>query len=186
MNAGKSSCNEFMLSVSSDTSHNALFHRTKEHRYTDNQTDYLVNLGYHDEAQSVITISFPHSGIYQFDDIKVICQPMEQYPKQIAALKQEEIGTNSIKGTINLKKDKILCLSVPYSKGFHAVVDGKKAPLLKANTMYMALPLAAGSHTIKLYYRTPGLYPGIFISCMEFLLFAMLIRNKKKRRPSVH
>ena len=191
MNAGKSSCNEFMLSVSSDTSHNALFHRTKEHRYTDNQTDYLVNLGYHDEAQSVITISFPHSGIYQFDDIKVICQPMEQYPKQIAALKQdtlkqEEIGTNSIKGTINLKKDKILCLSVPYSKGFHAVVDGKKAPLLKANTMYMALPLAAGSHTIKLYYRTPGLYPGIFISCMGFLLFAMLIRNKKKRRPSVH
>ena len=155
MDTGNPSHNEFRLSIFSDTAHNKLIHKTKNHIYSDGQSDYLVNMGYHDKAETSITIQFPRKGIYKFDEIKVICQPMEQYPKQIAALKQdalgqEEIGTNSIKGTIHLSKDKILCLSIPYSKGFHAIVDGKKTPILKANTMYIALPLSAGGHTIEL------------------------------------
>lgn len=190
MDAGKPEYNEFMLSVSSDSSHNKLFHRTANHRYTDNQTDYLVNLGYHDQADSVITIRFPHSGSYKFDEINVICQPMEDYPKQISALRQEileqeELGVNFVKGTIRLSKDKILCLSIPYSKGFYAIVDGKKTSLLKANTMYMALPLTAGSHTIELYYRTPGLRIGICISCAGFLFFFPLTRKRQNALRSI-
>lgn len=183
MDTGNPDDDEFILDILGDASRNTLRYNTLRHKYTDGQEDFLVNLGYRDEAGSVIRIRFPAKGVYRFDDIKIICQPMERYPEQIAALKretlkQEEIGVNSVKGTISLKEDKILCLSIPYSKGFRAVVDGKKEPLLKANVMYMALPLSAGEHTVELHYRTPGLYPGIWISCMGFLLFAIIFRKK--------
>lgn len=49
------------------------------------------------------------------------------------------MDTNTIQGNINLKKDKILCLAVPYSKGWKATVDGKEQELLQANTMYMGV-----------------------------------------------
>ena len=186
MDTGNPDDDEFILEILGDASRNTLRYNTPYHKYTDGQKDFLVNLGYYDEAGAAVKIRFPQKGVYRFSDIKIFCQPMENYPEQITALKkdsleQEEIGVNSVKGKISLQEDKILCLSVPYSKGFRAVVDGKEEPLLKANMMYMALSLSAGEHTIELYYRTPGLYPGILISCAGFLLFLIIIRFNTKK-----
>lgn len=156
------------------------------HKYSTGQKDYLINLGFHKRAQTYITIKFPRKGTYQFDDIQVICQPMNAYASQIETLKEDvmentEIGTNTITGSIDLKQDKILCFSVPYSKGWRAYVDGKEQPLLKANIMYMALPLSKGMHTIQLRYRTPGLCIGIVLSCLGILLFYYQNSVKNKR-----
>lgn len=65
-------------------------------------------------------------------------------PNKFPALKENvlkniKMDTNTIQGNINLKKDKILCLAVPYSKGWKATVDGKEQELLQANTMYMGV-----------------------------------------------
>ena len=51
------------------------------------------------------------------------------------------MGTNEITGDISVSEKKALVLSVPYSKGFTAYVDGKETKLQKANTMFMALEL---------------------------------------------
>ena len=59
-------------------------------------------------------------------------------------------------------------------------LEGKEAALLKANVMYMALPLTAGEHTIELSYRTPGLYAGVGISLAGIVLFVFLWRKRKK------
>ena len=71
------------------------------------------------------------------------------------ALENVKMGTNEIAGNISISKKKALVLSVPYSKGFTAYVDGKETKLQKANTMFMALELEPGSHEIRLTYCTP-------------------------------
>ena len=77
MNTGNPNDDEFILDILADTSRNTLRYNTLYHKYTDGQKDFLVNLGYHEEAGSVIKIRFPYQGVYSFEEISVICQPME-------------------------------------------------------------------------------------------------------------
>ena len=79
-------------------------------------------------------------------------------------LENVSFGTNSVSGTISLEEDKLLCVSLPYSQGWTAYVDGEPSEILQANTMYMALALEAGEHTIEFKYETPGLKQGLALT----------------------
>lgn len=72
-------------------------------------------------------------------------------------------------------------LSVPYSQGFTAYVDGKETKLQKANTMFMALELEPGEHEIRLTYCTPYLKPGIVLSVTGLILYVLLVLYRKKK-----
>lgn len=131
--------------------------------------DFAINMGYQNGAKSEITLEFKNKGIYKFDSLKVICQPMMNMVDDIAArnvdtLQEIEKKTNALKGKITLKKPKILVLSVPYSTGWTAYVDGEKTELKQADTMYMAIELTEGTHEVKIKYMTPYLKLGLFLS----------------------
>ena len=105
-----------------------------------------MGLGYTDSAKKSITITFDERGIYDLADIEVLEQPVDDAKAQIAALSADtmqnvQMRANAITGTVDLKETKILCLSIPYSNGWTATVDGKKAELLQANTAFSALAL---------------------------------------------
>ncbi len=176
-----------------ETARTKFYHMTEHFSYYTGQQDYLINLGYSEKGKNKVTLTFPVVGVYDFDTIEIICQPMEDYEEQVTALAQdvmvnEEIGTNTVTGEINLSEDKILCLSIPYSDGWTASVDGEQAEILKANTMYMALPLTKGSHKIELKYSTPLLKESVIISMVAFGVFIVLmivytiIKRRKKNK----
>ena len=84
-------------------------------------------------------------------------------------------------GKIALDKAKILCLTIPYSNGWTALVDGKPAKIYQANSMFMGLPLEAGTHEIELVYKTPGGKIGTGITEMGIAACLMIyvVRRKK-------
>jgi len=149
--------------------------------------DYLANLGYSEMPQSSVEIVFPTAGAYTLRGIEIFCYPFDNYEQQVQDLNNDvlenvAVNTNKIEGTISLEADKILCLSIPYSDGWTAIVDGEERELLQANTMFMALPLEAGYHEVQLQYVTPGLTAGIALSLGGILTFiAICIRVCKKR-----
>jgi len=154
-----------------------LYYRTKKSRNYNNRHDYTISLGYSKERVKWLTITFPFAGTYLYDDINIICEPMEGYGDRISRLKEDTLenirtGTNCFSGNISLGQPKLLCLPIPYSAGWEAFVDGKKADLYKANLMYMALDLDTGSHSIVLKYHTPLLTAGAWISVISALLYA--------------
>ena len=136
-----------------------------------------------------MVLTFQETGTYTFGDIRILCQSMDNYPEQVSALKEnglkdEKITDNGIEGTITVDQNKILCLSVPYSSGWSAWVDGQKTEISRANIMYMALELEKGTHEIILRYQTPYLRLGVFISCMGIMLLiaeTALYRRRQKR-----
>jgi len=65
-----------------------------------------------------------------------------------------------------------------YDLGWHAAVDGRPAPLLRANLIMRALSVEAGPHRIVLEYRTPGLVAGATISALCLCLLALLGLNR--------
>ena len=151
--------------------------------------DFMVNLGYAQEARTSVVISFGRTGIYPFDALRVECLPMDDYVQQLsnrteAVLEHVEIGTDEVTGEISLKKPKLLNLAIPYSKGWSAFVDGTETKLHRSNVMYLALELGAGKHTIRLVYHTPWMKEGLCISFVTGLSCLVTVFVRKRRRQS--
>ena len=86
---------------------------------------------------------------------------MAQYPARMdklraGAMRDITITTNEVSGTVSSDKPGILFLSIPYSTGWTAEVDGKPARVLR---------LIPGSRSRYRSRRTPGdhalLHPGL-------------------------
>lgn len=136
--------------------------------------NYLFNLGYSEEERTNCRIIFPQKGTYRLDDIQVYALSMDKYPEYVEALRAEpleniEFDTNRISGTVDLSHNKILCMSIPYSVGWSAKVDGEPVKILRGNYMFMAIPLLKGHHEIEFNYCTPGLKLGVIISLLSFI-----------------
>lgn len=137
--------------------------------YANGMKTQLLDLGYTTEGYTTCTITFPSKGTFRLEALEIWCQPMSDYEEEIHALQEdvlENVETNwrGITGTISTTKDKILCLSIPYSRGWTAYIDGQRAKIYQANTAFMAVELTPGEHEIELCYWTPGLTAGLCLS----------------------
>jgi hypothetical protein len=82
----------------------------------------------------------------------------------------------------NAPEDALLVLSEQHLSGWTATVDGRPAPLLRANVALRAVPLAAGQHRVRFAYATPGLGAGAGISVAALALCAVLLVAFRSRR----
>lgn len=176
------------LKTSGDVSKTITYY-TEDYSWYNDRHDFAVNLDYSDDGVTSVTLKFSAIGIYSFDSIDIVCQPMKNYPQQISALKSYtldsvEVGTDEVSGIINLDKSSVLCLSIPYSIGWNAYVDGTPTELHRANVKNMAIILERGEHEVHLVYHTPFLRLGLAISLVGFSLFAVLIIYKRKNMVS--
>ncbi len=152
--------------------------------------DYLINLGYQKKAMKSCVLTFGKTGKFHLGGIQVYALPMNHYEEQVkerktGGMENIKIKNNQITGAVNIAKDSLLCLSIPYSKGWSAYVNGVKTELLQANVMYMALPLKSGNNEIKLSYGTPLLRAGIIVSVTGWFLFiSIIIFNRIKKVKS--
>jgi len=169
-----------------------VFVSTPSYSWYINKHDFTTNLGYSEKAKNEIILTFNSPGLYTYDSIEIVSQPMNNFAKQAGSLRKDvlqnvNLSANTVKGTINLKSSKILCLSIPYSSGWKAAVDGQKVNILQADTIYMAIPLTAGKHSVLLTYTTPGIKRGLTVSCTGTACFIAIvldgcIRNRVKRK----
>ena len=69
-----------------------------------------------------------------------------------------------------------------FAAGWSATVDGTPTPILKANTMMRAVPVAAGPHTIELAFKPPGLALGMTFTIVgsTILLGLFLVHWRRK------
>jgi uncharacterized membrane protein YfhO len=142
--------------------------------------NFLINTGYSKIEKNWVRITFPETGTYHCEGIEVYNLSMKHVKKQLNKLRQDTLynikeTNNRIEGDASLSKQGIMVLSIPYSKGWQATVDGKQVELRKANIMYSAIELTEGEHHIILTYRTPYLFTGLLLSLGGLLLFIGII-----------
>ena len=134
-----------------------------------------------------IELSFRHPGIYEFDEFEVSAQSMDRTKIGLAergkyCLENIAIDTNTISGSIETDSKKILVLTVPFSKGWKAYVDGEKHELKQANIMFTGIPLNPGKHDIMLIYETPYLRVGLYLFSLGLIAtIVILIINAGRR-----
>ena len=103
-------------------------------------------------------------------------------------LKIDKFSDSDIYGTIDVKNDGVMFLSIPYEKGWSVYVDGKKAETVRLMQAMLGVKLQQGRHEIRLKYIPEGLVTGMAVSSVSlllFMLFAVIDRRKKKYAPYI-
>lgn len=166
-----------------------LNYKTEINQYYSGWKDFAINMGYRSHGADALEITFQSEGVYSMSELAVVVQPTEEMMRHAVArlactmtdvdLHRNPVSfaSSEITGTVNAEQDRYLVFSIPYSKGWTAYDNGKKAELQKANLMYLGMPIEAGSHEIRLVYRTPGGTAGIFVSLAGVALMIFLCRK---------
>lgn len=171
----------------------SLTYFTDKHRMYAGKHDFLCNLGYSQGETDTVTLQFPAAGQYTFDSVRIVSQPMDSVEMQLENLKQEQLrnisfNSNEIEGMIECGGDRILCIAIPYSKGWTLYVDDRKTETFSVNTMFIGAELKPGIHKIKLVYETPYLRAGVWITLAGFMfsIIIILITKKGKMRNGMY
>jgi len=99
------------------------------------------------------------------------------------AMTDIELGANRVSGKVASPAAGVLFLSIPYSSGWTATVDGDPVETLRVNTAFTGVPVAAGEHEVELRYTTPWLVPGLAIALGTAAAFVVVRLVRRKRRP---
>lgn len=181
----------WLLTVNTPNTSNIGMFTSDGQLYNNGAKTQLLYLGNSPDGYTSCTLTFPQKGTFTLDDLEVYCQPMDHYAEQIELLRAEplenvETNWRGLTGTISTSKDKFLCFSIPYDKGWTAYVDGKKAELVQANIGFMGVELSAGDHDIELKYCPLGMPLGAVFSCIGLVGVVALTFGSKKKRMSEH
>lgn len=150
-------------------------------------SDYWVKIDM-EKGVNVFDISFLPDKRYSLSDVGLYIRDTsgdDKARKELEkySLKEIEIRQDDwIEGKLDLDEDRILFLSIPYSRGWSAYVNGEEREILKADIGFSAVPLEAGQYEIKLVYWTPGLRAGAVISGIALVGFGCwgIYEGKKK------
>jgi hypothetical protein len=91
-------------------------------------------------------------------------------PNTAEEVREIERTLNSVSLDVNASAPGWLVVVEGYDVGWRATVDGTKAPVLLANMIFRAVPVAAGRHRVALRYHTPFLATGMLLSITAAVL----------------
>ena len=165
------------------TREDAGFSNNKSHMYGGRHS-WMFNLGLIKETMNGVTITFFREGKYKVDQIKIYGESEERIEKNIKNLPSLTdnviISNNSISFDLESTKDKYMLLSIPYSTGWVAYVDGEKRAIRKCDDAFILLNLEKQDKHVELKYFTPGLLEGGALTVFSLLIFGFLAVKEKK------
>ena len=101
-------------------------------------------------------------------------------------LELAEFSDAHFKGGVSAAKDGVLCLTVPYDKGWTVLLDGKELSeddySLIGGVLY-GLPVEQGEHEVEFTYHLYGAGAGIAVSCVSIIMLAAFLILLRKIDP---
>lgn len=155
---------------------------------------FILSIGRVEEG-STVTVRFKLKGEtptgyvrlsaadFQTEPFNKLVQRMEQ-----RSMNMEEVDSRHISGTVTAAQEQTLFLSVPYDKGWKAVVDGKPVKTDKIGDAFLAVPLEEGEHHVVLTFTPAGFALGGKISLGAIILFVGIcvsfpsVRRKREEK----
>lgn len=175
--------NTYFIRVSGKGWKYAMRIQQKGSGYSFGRNDYIIHLG--KLKDKAVRIKFMGRGKYKVDEMKILAVSQDKTLRFLSRLKDNGVmrqisyEDNQFSGNIYTDKNRMLCIPIPYSKGWKALDNGREMKIKKVNGMYMGWLLTPGEHKIRMTYRTPGLIPGAVISAVTLGL--LLVLRKRKR-----
>ena len=156
---------------------NVLHNDADENNKFNMQRPYIACIGYFNKGDKISIYSNLKAGANGTAQVYVNMLNSSVLEEAYQKLSQSVMTTtartdSSMSGTITAKQDGLFYTSIPYEKGWKAVVDGKEVTITPVGNSLLAFPLKAGEHTIELTYIPNGFMPGLLIALVCAALFA--------------
>jgi uncharacterized membrane protein YfhO len=150
-------------------------------------TDQIVNLGSRTQSVRHVKLKLNRIGTLSFKSLQIETVPMAGYAAAVSKLQSRAMrditfGVNRVSGTVSSPTNGILYLSIPYSTGWTARVDGQAVPTLRVNTAFTGVAIAPGTHTVVLNYFTPWLAAGLAAAALAAATLVGLWAASARRR----
>jgi hypothetical protein len=100
----------------------------------------------------------------------------------VCAITNVSFSLNKVEADVNAAEPSLVVLSQSYYHLWHASVDEKPVPLLRANLSFQAVEVSAGTHHLKLIYRDPNLEIGAIISALSLAACGLIWLRAPKIR----
>ena len=116
--------------------------------------------------------------------LAVLPEPLAQPsgpPLAPVAADRIEVRPNQVTASLTAPADGLIVLLEPWFPGWRATVDGAPATLLRADFLFMATPVRAGPHTLRLTYFPDRLLPGVAIAILAAALLVLLCKLTMQR-----
>ncbi len=158
------------------------------------KTAHIMNIGTYPAGTKVSLYGTIAAGT-NYSNIRSYCYTLNEdvFERGLEILRKNTLSAtkvtdSSLKGTINTDTAGILYTSIPYEKGWHAVVDGKEVDIVAIGDAMCSIYLPAGEHTVKFYFVPQGFVIGTAAFLIALALFVMMCvftgrkyRDKEKR-----
>jgi hypothetical protein len=108
-------------------------------------------------------------------------EPSDGRPVGPVAATGIEVDGPRLRATLDAPADGLAVVVDPFFPGWTATVDGKPAPVLRANYAFQAIPVTAGRHEIALTYRNRWVGIGAAVSLGTLALLAALLALRARR-----
>lgn len=128
-----------------------------------------------------VTLSPGHYRILEFEAYQMDGKDLGN-PSVIPFKMDTPTGKEVLTGKINLEQDGYFVTSLPYQKGYTALVDGKPQKIEIVNKAFVGFPIKKGEHDIVLTFHAPWKRTGIFFSLSGFLLLALISLYSSKEK----
>jgi len=83
-----------------------------------------------------------------------------------------------IRSEARLSEPGFLVLPEAYDPGWRVTVDGRDAPLLRANVAFRAVALPAGTHVVEMRYRPRSVRVGVLVSALSLVAVLSVLARK--------
>ncbi|WP_320164822.1 YfhO family protein [uncultured Trichococcus sp.] len=155
--------------------------------YTTYRNDQVINIASNQQGENItFTIELLEDSI-RVQDLKLYELNKALFEETISGRQAEGMTIDSfsqthITGSVTIAaEDEVLLMTIPYSEGWKATIDGETAETTTALNGLLAVPISPGKHTIALTYRTPYLMTGLSITGASITGGLLLKKYRKKK-----
>jgi hypothetical protein len=133
-----------------------------------------VSLGRLDRKTYRLSLTVPEGCGARIDNLRVISGAPPAGTDEAGTAHLTSFKPNRLRLQAAIRRPSFLVLSEVYYPGWEALVDGKPAPLLKADYVLRAVPLLPGEHSVELRFRSRTFLWGLAISALGLAGIACL------------
>jgi hypothetical protein len=112
-------------------------------------------------------------------------------PEGPVAASEVRVGPRSLSATVVAPRDGLAVILDPFYPGWTATLDGRPAPVVRADFAFQAVAVPAGRHALELRYRNRWVGIGAAVSAASLALLAAALAGRRrtgaarKDRPGV-
>ena len=168
-----------------------LFLRSDDNPYQVPIKGWLSYMGYsetngHDE----IRIRLNGKGRCKIRSAEIVYIPMNSFEEDVAkrnhgGCSEPVLSANTVEGDLEDGGQRFVELSLLYSDGWSAEVDGAPVLLMRSNLCYTGFYVSEGAHHFKLTYSPPHMKPAIVITLLSWLIFVLVLIRTIKRSQAL-